>query len=139
LTEDQNRLYLAKGEPLVSVLSNYLQASDGGTAICDTRVAYETLRETRRRHLDGLTTENTLISGARFKLANPDILAKQLASKELPMVHPLIRAHPETGAKATWFHKSKTETITGYDIEETQVFLEKLLKETIRHIFTYCH
>ena len=32
LMEDQNRLYLAEGEPLVSVLSNRLKASDGQLA-----------------------------------------------------------------------------------------------------------
>lgn len=176
LMEDQNRLYLAEGEPLVSVLSNRLKASDGqpakvganatwhtdhtnqerppkftclygvevpdsggGTSVCNTRAAYEALPEARRRELEGLQTANTLISSARFKIANPDILAEQLASKTPPMVHPLIRTHPDTGSKAIWFHKSKTETVTGMNAEETQEFLETLLEDTVRSEFTYLH
>lgn len=176
LMEDQNRLYLAEGEPLVSVLSNRLKASDGqpakvganatwhtdhtnqerppkftclygvevpseggGTSVCNTRAAYAALPEARRRELDGLETANTLISSARFKIANPDILAEQLATKTPPMVHPLIRTHPDTGTKAIWFHKSKTETVTGLNAEETQDFLEELLEETVRPEFTFMH
>lgn len=176
LMEDQNRLYLADGEPLVSVLSNRLKASDGqpakvganatwhtdhtnqerppkftclyavelpdsggGTSVCNTRAAYEALPDDLRTRLDGMQTANTLISSARFKIANPDILAAQLASKTPPMVHPLIRTHPDNGSKAIWFHKSKTETVTGLDAEETQAFLEDLLETAIRPEFTYLH
>jgi hypothetical protein len=31
--------------------------------------------------------------------------------QELDLV--LVRTHPETGTKAVWFHKAKTETVTG--------------------------
>jgi len=55
------------------------------------------------------------------------------------MVHPLIRTHPETGSKTIWFHKSKTETTTRYNAEETQIIREILLEETVRPNFTYLH
>ena len=176
LMEDQNRLYLADGEPLVSVLSNRLKASDGqpakvganatwhtdhtnqerppkftclyavelpdsggGTSVCNTRAAYAALPDDLRARLDGMETANTLISSARFKVANPDILAAQKASTTPPMVHPLIRTHPDNGTKAIWFHKSKTETVTGLDAVETQAFLEDLLETAIRPEFTYLH
>jgi len=37
----------------------------------------------------------------------------QLEAAKSPTVHPLVRTHPETGTKAVWFHKAKTETVTG--------------------------
>ena len=158
LMEDQNRMYLAEGEPLVSVLSNRLKASDGqpakvganatwhtdhtnqerppkftclyavelpdsggGTSVCNMRAAYEALPQEMQSRLGQMETANTLISSARFKIANPDILAAQKASTEPPMAHPLIRTHPDNGTKAIWFHKSKTETVSGLNPKKRRI------------------
>lgn len=176
LMEDQNRMYLADGEPLVSVLSNRLKASNGkpakvganaiwhtdhtnqecppkftglyavelpnsggGTSVCNMRAAYEALPREMQERLGAMNTANTLISSERFKVANPDILAAQKTSKLRPMIHPLIRVHPDNGTKAIWFHKSKAETVTGLNAEETQNFLEELLETAIKPEFTYLH
>ena len=176
LMEDQNRMYLAEGEPLVSVLSNRLKASDGQpakaganatwhtdhtnqerppkficlyavelpesggrTSVCNMRAAYEALTQEMQSRLGQMETANTLISSARFKIANPDILAAQKASTEPPMAHPLIRTHPDNGTKAIWFHKSKTETVSGLNPQETQDFLESLLQSAIKPEFIYLH
>ena len=94
----------------------------GETSVCNSRAAYEALPEDLKRKIDGMKTENTLISSARFKNANPDIVKDQLQSTKPPTIHPLVRTHPDTGTKAVWFHKSKTETVTGPTPEETQEF-----------------
>ena len=86
-----------------------------------------------------MKTENTLISSARFKIANPDILREQLESKKPPTVQPLVRTHPETGTKAVWFHKGKTEKIIGMTPEETQDFLQDLTDRITQPQFCYAH
>jgi len=86
-----------------------------------------------------MKTENTLISSARFKNANSDILMAQLQSKKPPTIHPLVRTHPETGTKAVWFHKSKTEKVTGMTPEETQDFLQELTDKITQPQFCYAH
>ncbi len=176
LMEDQNRLYLADGEPLISVLSNRhkdstgkqakvaknstwhtdhtnqerppkftslypvaLPDSGGGTAVCNSRAAYEALPEDFRARLDKMQTANTLISSARAKIANPDILKAQQESDTGPMIQPLIRTHPERGTKAIWFHTGKTEKILGMEPQETQDFLAELLETAIKPEFTYTH
>ena len=111
----------------------------GATSVCNSRAAYEALPEDLRQKITGMQTENTLISSARFKIANPDILKEQLASKKPPMVHPLIRTHPETGTRAVWFHKSKTEKIIGMTPEETQEFLQDLTDKVTQPQFCYAH
>jgi len=111
----------------------------GATSVCNSRAAYQSLPEDMRRKLDGMKTENTLISSARFKIANPDILKEQLESKRPPMVHPLVRTHPETGTRAVWFHKGKTETVTGMSPEETQDFLQDLTDRIAQPQFCYTH
>jgi taurine dioxygenase len=111
----------------------------GGTSVCNTRAAYEALPQEWKDRITGMKTENTLISSARMKIGNPDIVREQQASKVPPIVQPLVRTHPETGTKAIWFHKGKTERIIGMSPEETQQFLEKLLELTVKPEFVYLH
>jgi taurine dioxygenase len=176
LMEDQNRMYLVDGHPLISVLSNrfknskggpakvgknatwhtdhtnqkfppkftmlypiHLPDSGGGTSVCNMRAAYEALPDDLREKITPMKTENTLISSARFDISNPDILKEQLETKKPPTIQPLVRTHPETGTKAIWFHKSKTERIIGMEPAETQDFLDELLEIAIKPEFIYVH
>ena len=111
----------------------------GATSVCNSRAAYEALAEDMKRKIVGMKTENTLISSARFKNANPDILKAQLESKKPPTIHPLVRTHPETSTKAVWFHKGKTEKVTGMTPEETQDFLQDLTEKITQPQFCYAH
>jgi len=111
----------------------------GETSVCNSRAAYEALPEDLKRRIHGMKTENTLISSARFKNANPDIVKDQLESTKPPTIHPLVRTHPDTGTKAVWFHKSKTETVTGLTPEETQEFLQDLTDKVTQPQFCYAH
>jgi taurine dioxygenase len=111
----------------------------GATSVCNSRAAYEALPEDLRQKITGMKTENTLISSARFKIANPDILKEQLASKKPPTIQPLVRTHPDTGKKAVWFHKSKTERIIGMTPEESQDFLQDLTDRITQTLFCYAH
>lgn len=176
LMEDQNRLYLAPGTPMVSTLSNRHKDSaggiakigkngswhtdhtnqecppkytilyavelpdrGGGTAVCNMRAAHAALPEDLRRRIAGMKTANTLISSTRFATGNPDIVREQRESTAEPVIHPLARTHPETGAKSIWFHQNKTENILGMAPRETQEFLTELLDTAIRPEFTYLH
>src|SRR5262249_5898976 len=111
----------------------------GASNVCNTRAADEALPEDLKRKITGMKAENTLISSARFKIANPDILRDQLESKHPPTIQPLVRTHPETGTKAVWFHKSKTERIIGMTPEETQEFLQDLTDRVTQPQFCYAH
>ena len=176
LMEDQNRLYLVDGHPLISVLDNFHKDSKGqpakagknatwhtdhtnqerppkftmlyavavpdkggATSVCNSRAAYMGLPDDVKQHITGMQTENTLISSARFHLANPDSLKAQLGSEKPPTVQPLVRTHPETGTKAVWFHKSKTEKIIGMTPEATQDFLQDLTDQITQPQFCYAH
>ncbi len=176
LMEDQNRLYLVDGFPLISVLDNFhidskgqpaktgknatwhtdhtnqelppkftmlyavaVPDKGGATSVCNSRAAYEWLPDGLKQRITGMKTENTLIGSARFKIANPDILKAQLESKKPATIQPLVRTHPETGTKAVWFHKSKTEKIIGMTPDETQNFLQDLTDRITQPQFCYAH
>jgi alpha-ketoglutarate-dependent taurine dioxygenase len=111
----------------------------GATSVCNARAAYEALPDEVKRKINNAKTENTLISSARWAIGNPDIVKEQRESTKPPTVHPLVRTHPETGTKAVWFHKSKTETVTGMSPEETQDFLQELTDRITQPQFCYAH
>jgi len=111
----------------------------GATSVCNSRAAYEALPDSIKQRIDGAKTENTLISSARMKTGNPDVVKAQLESGKPPTVHPLVRTHPDTGTKAVWFHKGKTETVTGMTAEETQDFLQDLTERITQPQFCYAH
>jgi len=111
----------------------------GGTSVCNMRAAYDALPEDWKKRITEMKTANSLLSPARYKTANPDVLREQLEAKVPPMIQPLVRTHPETGTKAIWFHKGKPEKILGMEPEETQAFLQELLEIAIRPEFVYLH
>jgi taurine dioxygenase len=111
----------------------------GETAVFNTHAAYEALPQEWKDRITAMKTENSLISPARYATANPDVLKAQLESKKPPTVQPLVRTHPELGTKAIWFHKGKTERVTGMEPEETQRFLDELLDVAMKPEFTYTH
>jgi alpha-ketoglutarate-dependent taurine dioxygenase len=111
----------------------------GATSVCNARAAYEALPEDMKQKIDGAKTENTLISTARMATGNPDIVKAQLESTKPPTVHPLVRTHPDTGTRAVWFHKGKTETVTDMSPEETQDFLQDLTDRITQPQFCYAH
>jgi taurine dioxygenase len=111
----------------------------GATNVCNARAGYEALPDAVKRQIADMKTENTLISTARMETGNPDVVRAQRESTKPPMVHPLVRTHPETGTKAAWFHKAKTETVTGLSPEETQAFLQDLTDKITQPQFCYAH
>ena len=111
----------------------------GGTSVCNMHAAYEALPQVWKERITSMKTANSLLSPARYKIANPDILREQQAAKSPPRIQPLVRTHPERGTKAIWFHKGKTENVLGMDPEQTQAFLDELLEIAIRPEFVYVH
>ena len=72
------------------------------------------------------------------KFVPPDLL-KAIRVFGEPVVHPLLRTHPETGDKALYFHILKASHIIGKTPEESRLFLDGLLDSTVRPAFIYRH
>ena len=135
-TDHTNQEYPPKFTALYPVA---LPDTGGGTALCNMREAYSALSDDWKITIDRMKTANTLISSARAATGNLDIVKEQKDAGTPPMIHPLVRTHPERGTRSIWFHKAKTENIIGMEPQETQNFLAELLKEAIRPEFTYIH
>lgn len=135
-TDHTNQEYPPKFTALYPVA---LPDTGGGTALCNMREAYSALSDDWKIKIDRMKTANTLISSARATTGNLDIVKEQKEAGTPPMIHPLVRTHPERGTRSIWFHKAKTENIIGMEPQETQGFLSELLEEAIRPEFTYTH
>ena len=135
-TDHTNQEYPPKFTALYPVA---LPDTGRGTALCNMREAYSTLSDDWKIKIDRMKTANTLISSARAATGNLDIVREQKEAGTPPMIHPLVRTHPERGTRSIWFHKAKTENIIGMESQETQNFLAELLEEAIRPEFTYIH
>lgn len=110
----------------------------GNTSIADMRAAYESLPEEEKRRVGGLKTVNNLaVEAARGGTlrARPEDAEKY--SNDI--VHPMVRTHPDTGARALYFHVSKTERIEGMTPEASTKYLRDLLDRTIRPEYVYSH
>lgn len=114
-----------------------LPESGGGTSVVNMRAAYELLPEATKLKIQGMKTVNVFkgsASGGSGTSADA-----QADRKPVPVLQPLVRTNPDNGAKALYFHPVKTENIVGMAPEESQAFLDDLLRQSVRPEFTYTH
>jgi taurine dioxygenase len=110
----------------------------GNTSIADMRAAYEALADEEKQRVGGMKTVNNLaVDPARGGTirALPDDAVKHSND----VLHPMVRTHPDTGARALYFHVSKTERIEGMTPEASTAFLQDLLDRSIKPEFIYRH
>ena len=119
--------------PMATVLHALAVPSRGGdTSFADMRAAYAALPDWTKWHFDNLKTVNSF--DKQFEVQERD---QQDFGK--PVVHPLVRTHPETGSKALYFHILKASYVVGWTPEESRQFLEELLESAIQPAFVYRH
>jgi taurine dioxygenase len=98
--------------PMGSILNAVqIPPAGGDTMWCDQQAAYEGLSERMRSFLDGLTASHE--SGRAFA-----------SFGELPpVVHPVVRTHPETGKRGLFVNSQFTSHIVELDLEESDALL----------------
>lgn len=87
--------------------------------------SFESLPESRRAELDGLKTVNKIEDKAY-------VSAEDKRKYGAPQTHPLIRTHPETGAKAIFIHRGKVARIEGRTPEDSSAFVNALMEQVIQ-------
>jgi alpha-ketoglutarate-dependent taurine dioxygenase len=110
----------------------------GGTSIANMRAGYESLPDAVKAQIDGRQTEN-VIAGSAANYLNVDRLDAQKEANPDPVLQPLVRTNPDTGARALYFHPNKMECIAGMDPESSQALLKDVLEQALRDEFIYSH
>lgn len=108
----------------------------GDTMFANACLAYETLSEPLRAMIDKLSAVHD-IAAARQNRGRSDLAEARLRTP--PVVHPMVRTHPETGKKALFVNEMSTCKIIGLSDTESESILKLLFAHTARPENTYRH
>jgi alpha-ketoglutarate-dependent taurine dioxygenase len=116
--------------PLGSILNAIVIPPNGGdTMWTDQRAAYEALSAPLRAFLDTLTAvhsgEQQFGAILRTREEGGEWEGERITTLE-PVEHPVVRTHPETGAKSLFVNRGFTSHIKGLTPRESEALLEFL-------------
>ena len=118
--------------------SDVIPPVGGDTMFTNMYLAYETLSERMKEIIDPLHAIHDMTVARQSRGRDPADLA-QVRKKNPPVVHPMVRVHPETGRKALYVSEMTTIGIVGLTEDESRPILEALYRHSVRPEFTYRH
>ncbi|MCW3474296.1 TauD/TfdA dioxygenase family protein [Limobrevibacterium gyesilva] len=133
-----------KAEPSLGSLlhAKVLPAEGGDTLFASMVAAYANLPAPLRARLDGLQAEHDyaarVVRQRDTMGVRPDLSAAQRAEVP-PVVHPVVRVHPETGKRALFVSEGFTTRILGIPEDESRAILDQLFAASIAPDIIYRH
>ena len=116
--------------PLGSILqAKVVPAAGGDTVFADLQAAYASLSPTMRAFVDGLTAvHDGRAEFARFLATNLDggVWDGERFTELVPVEHPVVRSHPESGRPGLFVNPTFTTHIVGLRKEESRAVLALL-------------
>jgi len=100
----------------------------GDTIFCDQVQAYERLSPAFQKFLDGLYAVHSVFE----RSANAIEAGGYVYRDPVAVVHPVVRVHPITGAKAVYVNEVYTRHIVGLKKEESEDILKFLYNHTAK-------
>jgi len=110
----------------------------GNTLFTNMYMAYETLSETVKKIVDRLSVVNDVSLAPEYQLMDPHQVAQSIIDNP-PVVHPMVRVHPETGRKALYVSPMLTREIHGMTRAESAGLLNYLYQHATQPEFGYRH
>ena len=115
--------------PMSTVLRSVIIPPRGGDTLWSSMTtAYNGLSAPMQAFLEGLSAVHDFCHGFRESLAEPggqERLASAIAANP-PVLHPVIRTHPETGKKVIFVNSLFTQRIEGLPTAESDALLQFL-------------
>ena len=114
----------------------------GDTLFASTATAFDALPEDMKRHIAGLKAEFSLANRHAKLVADGDpnaALSDAHQEKAPPVVHNVVRTHPNTGRKSIYVNEGQTSRILGLPDDEARDLLEALCTHCTRPEFIYRH
>ena len=119
-----------------------LPATGGDTLFANMHMAWDTLPAPLRAAVAGLKAEHTYLAKyAELQKRSPwrpDLSDEQKAQVR-PVVHPVVRTHPETGRKALFVSEHFTTRLVGVPEDESAALLRELFAHSVRPEHLYRH
>lgn len=119
-----------------------LPAEGGDTLFADQHAAWETLPEALKARVATLQAEHSYLAKYEELRARspwrPALTPAQIEEVK-PVVHPMVRTHPETGRKALFVSEHFTTRIVGLPEDESQALLDELFAHSTQAALQYRH
>jgi taurine dioxygenase len=119
-----------------------LPQTGGDTLFANMHLAWDRLDPALRRAVEGKRAEHSYLAKyAELQQRSPwrpNLTPQQLA-EVLPVAHPVVRTHPETGRKALFVSEHFTTRILGVPDDESRDLLAQLFAHSARPEFVYRH
>jgi taurine dioxygenase len=119
-----------------------LPLEGGDTLFANQHMAWESLPEHLKRAVAGLKAEHSYLNRyADLQKRNPwrPNLTQAQIDEVKPVVHPVVRTHPETGRKALFVSEHFTTRIVGLPDGESRALLDELFDRSTRPEHIYRH
>ncbi|MGJ7500346.1 TauD/TfdA dioxygenase family protein [Variovorax sp. ZT5P49] len=110
----------------------------GDTMFTNMYAAYDTLSDAMKRLLLPLKAEHSVLGARHLRNVDTELRA-QRSKLNPPVLHPVVRAHPETGRKALYMNEMHTTNFEGMTVDESQPLLAYLFEHSTRSEFVYRH
>lgn len=119
-----------------------LPSEGGDTLFANMHLAWDTLPEHLRRAVEGRRAEHTYLAKyAELQKRSPwrpNLSAEQIEQVK-PVVHPVVRTHPENGRKALFVSEHFTTRIVDLPEDESAALLAELFAHSVRAEHLYRH
>jgi len=119
-----------------------LPAEGGDTLFANQHAAYEALPQALKARIASLKAEHSYLAKYEELRARspwrPRLTPAQI-DEVRPVVHPVVRTHPETGRKALFVSEHFSTRIVGWPEDESRALLAELFAHGTRAEFVYRH
>lgn len=119
-----------------------LPPEGGDTLFANQHEAWDTLPDALKTLVAGLRAEHTYLAKyEELRARNPwrPKLSQEQVDEVKPVVHPVVRTHPETGRKALFVSEHFTTRILDLPEDESQAVLAELFAHSSREELIYRH
>ena len=119
-----------------------LPATGGDTLFANMHLAWDTLPTQLKKQVEGLQAEHSYqkkYEALRERSPWRPKLKQEQVDKVRPVVHPVVRTHPETGRRALFVSEHFTTRIVGLPEDESADLLQQLFTHSVRPEHIYRH
>jgi taurine dioxygenase len=119
-----------------------LPAEGGDTLFANQHTAWETLPRHLQRAVEGAMAEHSYLAKyAELQKLNPwrPSLTQAQIDEVVPVVHPIVRTHPETGRRALFVSEHFTTRVVGLPEQQSRALLDALFEHSTRPEHIYRH
>jgi taurine dioxygenase len=119
-----------------------LPAEGGDTLFANMHLAWDTLPAALRHAVQGLRAEHSYLAQYEaLRRRNPyrPPLTQAQIDEVRPVLHPVVRTHPETGRRALFVSEHFTTRIVGVPESESRALLDELFAHSVKPEHIYRH